>query len=257
MANFGDRNGPGNTVSEFAAGSTTPSVTYSGVSDPVALVVDSAGNLYVASYGESTITEFAAGSTTASATYSDGVFNPTDMAFDPFDDALYATNQGDNSVSEFPLVELPVNTYSGNLSDPQGLAFDSSGNLYVSNVDTGTVSVFAAGSNTPTATLTAVGGEPYDLAVDSSGNLYVASFDQSTVSEFTPGSTTASIIYSAGVSSPYALTIGPSGNLFVAAGQRYGDRIRAGEHHAQPHVLRRHISTPGSGVRLQRQPVRG
>ena len=52
-----------------------------------------------------------------------------------------------------------------------------------------TVSEFAPGSTTPTATLTGLNG-PSPWPSTASGNLYVANQDGSTVSEFAPGSTT-------------------------------------------------------------------
>ncbi len=74
---------------------------------------------------------------------------------------------------------------------PFGLAFDASGNLFVSNAGGTTVSKFAPGATTPSATLTGVNG-PYGMAFDSSGNLYVASYSSNTVSKFAPGTTTPS-----------------------------------------------------------------
>ena len=57
-------------------------------------------------------------------------------------------------MSEFaPGSTTPTATLTG-LNDPDALAFDSSGNLYVANDGNDTVSEFAPGSTTPTATLT-------------------------------------------------------------------------------------------------------
>ena len=71
------------------------------------------------------------------------------------------------------------------------LAFDGSGNLYVANYGNGTVSEFAPGCTTPSATLTGL-SPPQRLAFDGSGNLYVAKLLRRTVSKFAPGSTTSS-----------------------------------------------------------------
>ena len=56
---------------------------------------------------------------------------------------------------------------------PIALAFDASGNLFVANSGDNTVSEFAPGSTTPTATLTGL-NDPDALAFDASGNLFVA-----------------------------------------------------------------------------------
>ena len=63
------------------------------------------------------------------------------------------------------------------LNLPYALAFDSSGNLYVANYGSNTVSKFAPGSTTASTTLTGL-NEPNALAFDSSGNLYVANGEQ-------------------------------------------------------------------------------
>ena len=56
---------------------------------------------------------------------------------------------------------------------PDALAFDASGNLFVANSGNDTVSEFAPGSTTPTATLSGL-NRPIALAFDASGNLFVA-----------------------------------------------------------------------------------
>ncbi len=87
----------------------------------------------------------------------------------------------------------------GGLEGPVQLAFDSSGNLFVSNVSSNTVSELsadslAAGGNVaPIATLTGLNG-PGVLAFDASGDLYVANggdYRGTTVSEFSVDSLAA------------------------------------------------------------------
>ena len=93
------------------------------------------------------------------------------------------------------------------------LAFDSSGNLFVSNFNAGTVSEFAPKSTTPTATLTGVYG-PEALAFDSNGNLFVANAAGGTVSEFAPRSTVPTVTLS-GLAYPSGVAFDSSGKLFV------------------------------------------
>ena len=76
----------------------------------------------------------------------------------------------------------PTYTLSG-VSDPVGLAFDASGNLYVANGNGDTVRVFAPGSTTPTATLSGL-SDPGALAFDAHGNLFAANGAGTTVSMF-------------------------------------------------------------------------
>jgi DNA-binding beta-propeller fold protein YncE len=74
---------------------------------------------------------------------------------------------------------LPIATISGTnteLSFPQGLALDSSVNIYVANFST--ITVYAAGSKGNVAPIATIGGsntgitELVGLALDSSGNIH-------------------------------------------------------------------------------------
>ncbi|HEY5315212.1 MAG TPA: BACON domain-containing carbohydrate-binding protein, partial [Pirellulales bacterium] len=94
---------------------------------------------------------------------------------------------------------------------------DTSGNLYVANSGTNTVSKFAPGGTAASATYSAGISTPDAVAFDTSGNLYVANHGNNTVSRFAPGSTTASATYSSGLSSPNFLAFDSSGNLYVAS----------------------------------------
>ena len=101
------------------------------------------------------------------------------------------------------------------LHGPQALAVDSSGNLYIANSDSNTVSKVLAGAITASATLSGL-SQPTALAFDSSGNLYVANFGNNTVSRFAPGATTAGATLG-GLSGPTALAFDGKGNLYVAS----------------------------------------
>ena len=100
------------------------------------------------------------------------------------------------------------------LNQPDAMAFDSSGDLFVTNSGGNTVTEYAPGSDTPSAILNGLLG-PDALAFDSSGNLYVANYDGTTVSKFSPGSLTPSATLT-GVENPDALAVDSSGDLFVA-----------------------------------------
>ena len=116
-------------------------------------------------------------------------------------------------------VNLTVSTFAVTGLGPSGLAFDKSGNLYVSEfggnvIDklspSGVLTTFATGFN-----------EPLGLAFDESGNLYVADYGNNLIRKInTSGvvTTFASIIY------PKALVFDASGNLYVATS--YVDEFR-------------------------------
>src|SRR5262249_8415521 len=108
------------------------------------------------------------------------------------------------------------------------LAIDAGGNLFVANYgfqgSGTTVSVFAPGSTTPSATLTGLAG-PIALAVHAGGNLFVANANSNTVSVFALAfdahdnllpATTAPSATVHGLAGLIALAVDARGTLFVA-----------------------------------------
>ena len=102
--------------------------------------------------------------------------------------------------------------------NPQGLAFDSSGNLYISATDNAIYRINATGNQLTTFVPASAGlSAPSGLAFDGNGNLFVANYLSGTVSEVAPdGSVTTFVAASAGLSAPSGLAFDGSGNLFVA-----------------------------------------
>jgi sugar lactone lactonase YvrE len=208
-------NSSNNTVVEYnvsqlgASGNPTPAVTLSAtgagsLNDPFALAFDATGNLWVANFVGPTVVEFTASQLGASA-------SPT------------------------PAVTLSAT--AGSLSNPEGLAVDASGTLWVANEFNSTVVAFspsqlgATGSPTPAVTLSATGAgslsAPEGLAFDASGRLWVANLGNSTVVAFTAsqfganGSPTPAVTLSASgssLNSPQGLAFDGSGNLWVTNG---------------------------------------
>jgi sugar lactone lactonase YvrE len=144
-------------------------------------------------YGTGSVTEYAAGDSGnvhPVLTISRGVFVSTGLAFDASGD-LWVANGATNTVVEYRKSELatvspaPFVIISSSPGDapnqPAGIAFDSSGNLWVDNADTVTeyteAELAASGSPAPRVTITNAGlfhsEGPYGLAVDPSGDLWV------------------------------------------------------------------------------------
>jgi sugar lactone lactonase YvrE len=111
----------------------------------------------------------------------------------------------------------PAITLTG-LSGADALAFDNSGNLYVANGLSTTVSEFAPGATTPTSSLDGSPEMylPESLAVDAQGDVWVGtSTDHGSVTEFSPGFPEP-VLYLNSVGNPRALAVNQNGDLFIA-----------------------------------------
>ena len=117
------------------------------------------------------------------------------------------------------------NSYITGLDEPNAVAFDASGNLYVTNsvsnngADNGTVSEYSSsGALINASYIPATDGlnHPYGMAFDSSGNLYVANSEGTTVSKFSSSGSLINSTYISGLSDPSFLAFDSSGNLYVA-----------------------------------------
>ena len=115
---------------------------------------------------------------------------------------MYVVNQTNNTVTKFAAGHTTVSaTYTSDLNDPNYLAFDHNGNLYVTNfLPSGSgphslITEFTAGTTTASATYSPGLSDPAALAFDSNGDLYAASDGNDTVSKFTPGNTAANVAH--------------------------------------------------------------
>lgn len=104
---------------------------------------------------------------------------------------------------------------SGYLSAPTGLVFDQSGNLYVANNGTNSITKFDSNGNY-TSTISSNLIQPEGLAIDSSGNLYAANSGGDSVSQFDPsGNFIKSITIN--IHGPNGISFDSQGYLYVAS----------------------------------------
>jgi hypothetical protein len=180
---------------------------------PGSVRLDGAGNLFIADAGNNTIRKITRAGAVSTIAGLAGVAGNTD---------------GIGTQARF--------------SGPGGLAFDGSGNLFVTDsrnyvirkiTPDGTVTTFAgqAGSsgNTDGTGPAARFADPQNLATDSAGNVYVADGSGHTIRQITPAGVVTTIAGAPGVSGnvdgagatarfnkPDAITVDASGNIYVA-----------------------------------------
>ncbi len=247
--NFGGASGngsiekftPAGVASVFAMDPGDGSV----LSGPEGLAFDSAGNLYVANDG-GWIEKFTTNGTPslfASDPGDGSVLNgPDGLAFDSSGNLYvantYGGNNGIGSIEKFTTNGTP-SLFASDPGDgsvlliPEGLAFDSSGNLYVANTyggdnENGSIEKFTT-NGTPSLFASDPGdgsvlNNPYDLAFDKTGNLYVVNATGDTngygsVEKFKSSSSYSSFISDPGdgslLNSPVGLAFDGAGNLSV------------------------------------------
>jgi hypothetical protein len=245
----------GGSVTVYAAGSGDDILTITrGLSSPTAVAVDSHGFVYVANgSGSSSSSSSGAGSVNVYRpghhhvfhTISNGVGNPTALAFDGQGN-LYVLNSSASSSSSGSSAAGSVSVYgpgntdpklviSAGISMPSAFAVDSAGDVVVANgtgssssssSSSGSVVVYAAGATSASATITTGIANPRALALDAAGDLFVAnqsgssssssSGSSGSVTEYNAGSSSPASTITDGVSNPNALALSASGMLFVS-----------------------------------------
>ncbi|MBI3840655.1 MAG: NHL repeat-containing protein [Thaumarchaeota archaeon] len=259
--------------------SSASAITSTGLHRLHGITFDSSGNLWVADYSNNRVLEYttplvtheaatlvigqALFTTSAAATTSTGLFRPHGVAFDSSGN-LWVADYSNNRVLEYttPLVTHEAATLvigqvdftssgaattSTGLNNPAGITFDSSGNLWVSEINNARVLKFAAPLSTHEAATLVIGQAlfttsaaattstglfgPFVVAFDSSGNLWVGDTDNHRVLKFAaPLSTheaatlvigqvdfTSSAVATTSTSAgdPEGITFDSSGNLWV------------------------------------------
>ena len=155
-------------------------------------------------------------------------------------EALWVVNHSGDSVAEFANGALATSgvpspnriNLSADFSSPWGLVFDSSRNLWVSNVGNGTLTKFtlaqlkALKTNSSPAAQVVISGldRPEGMAFDKKHNLWVANEGDSELLEFTPkelkstGSPTPNVsLSSSALDEPVGVAFDKKGNIWVAS----------------------------------------
>ena len=178
---------------------------------------DASGNLFVCESFNGGVSQFAPSNAFAHTYPVGGLSKGYALAFDS-NGHLYATNSSAgifaaNSIVKFTSAAGVGATFATGFSDPRGLAFDTSGNLYVANYGNNTVSKVTPGGAVSTF---ATGlNLPWGLAFDGSGNLFVANYGGKTISKVSPAGVVST--FATLVLKPFDLDFDAQGNLYCTS----------------------------------------
>jgi uncharacterized protein (TIGR03437 family) len=239
---------------------------------PFGIAIDRNGNIYVGDVGYQVVQVISGASKTIATVAGTGtpgfsgdggpataakLSGPATLAFDSNGNLLIGDNQNSRVRR---IVNGTINTIAGNglykafanggpalqafLGEPQGLAFDSAGNLYVADTQSNRVErltpdghiTIVAGTGEfeyhgdGGSAIAAALGNPRDVAVDPAGNLYIADQHNTRVRKVTPDGNISSIacgqllVVCGPLVDPEGLAVAPDGTVYVADGAGHAIR---------------------------------
>jgi serine/threonine protein kinase, bacterial len=101
------------------------------------------------------------------------------------------------------------------LTGPEGVAVDSVGSVYVTNIENDRVVKLPPDSTKQTVLPFVNLKEPYGLAVDKDGGVYVGDTDNDRVVKLAAGSTSQTVLPFSDLKRPEGLAVGKDGNVYV------------------------------------------
>ena len=127
----------------------------------------------------------------------------------------------------FQGIASTLSTGSIVLSQPNGVAVDTAGNIYIADTGNNRIVKVTPQGNASVLSVSVSGvglSQPQGIAVDASGTLYIADSGHSRVVKVSP-SGSASVVGTGAVvlSNPSGVAVDPSGNIFIA--DTYNNRI--------------------------------
>jgi len=200
------------------------------LSSPAALVVDPAGDVFIADTNNSLIVEVNAQGTASVVSITGlspaSLSSPSAIAIDGAGN-LYIADTGNSRVVKVSSsgAGSVISTGSVNLSSPQGIALDQSGDIFIADTGHSQIVEVTSGGSAAALTINVASGSaslssPRGLAVNVSGKLFIADSSNNRVVTVAAGSTTG-VVQSVGglvpgVSGPSSVAVDRIGNVYVA-----------------------------------------
>jgi hypothetical protein len=192
---------------------------FSGLKGPMGVAVDVSGNVFVADTGNGRILKYPA-SGGAQIPIVTGLNEPTAIAVDATDNifvcVLGATSQDPGSVLKIVAGTTTPSTFGSGFVNPQGLAVDGSGNLYVADEEYGSVVEVAPNGSQKTVISGVNGIMATKVAVDNAGDIFTQSQDFVIEMKVNGSEQVAVLPYPTGNFT--GLTVDGNGNLFAVSG---------------------------------------
>jgi len=185
----------------------------SGLNNPFGIVMDAAGDLFIADTANNRVVELPAGGG-AQTTVGSGFSGPTGLAVDAAGD-LFVADTGNGQVVEIAAGGGAQTTVASGLVSPVGVAVDAAGDLFIA--DPTNTSVAKKPLNSRHAASSAGSGlsHPEGVALDAAGDLFIVDTGNNRVVELPAGGGAQTTVAS-GLNGPIGLAVDGSGDLFIA-----------------------------------------
>jgi large repetitive protein len=201
---------------------TQSTVLAGGFSQPWAVAVDRAGDIFIADPNNNRVVELPAGGG-AQTTVGSGLSNPNGVAVDGAGDVFIA-DTNNNRVVEVPAGGGPQTTVAARgLDNPFGVAADGAGDVFIADtLNNRVVEVPAGGGAQITITVRSKLKYPAAVAVDGAGNVFIADYGNNRVVKVPVGGGAQNTVGS-GLFEPEGVALDGAGDVFIA--DTYNSRV--------------------------------
>ena len=185
----------------------------SGLNNPFGIVMDAAGDLFIADTANNRVVELPAGGG-AQTTVGSGFSGPTGLAVDAAGD-LFVADTGNGQVVEIPAGGGAQTTVASGLVSPVGVAVDAAGDLFIADPTNTSLAKKPLNSRHAASSVGSGLSHPEGVALDAAGDLFIADTGDSSVVEVPAGGGAQTTVAS-GLNGPIGLAVDGSGDLFIA-----------------------------------------